>query len=281
MNNDDVHNLVGANSVAELSVALDGLAARPTDFVVATADHVIVGGRATATIGATTYRHTGDGTFTRHELAITSENALLAEAPPASPAPQPPTPPPPPTPPVPPGNDAPVPPDKVASLAAEPMLVRGLMCQRDHLVHPDARMCPLCGDNMQNRSILVSADGSVGELGPRPPLGVVILPDGRSYQLERTTIIGRAPEMYPEVQAGTADAIRLEDSELSRAHVRFVLNDWDVAVEDLASTNGTWIGTGPGARQLQANRAVSLNSGVDIFAGTSVINYQPTSAAQR
>lgn len=280
MNNDDVHNLVGASSVAEVLVALDGIAARPTDFVVATADHVIVGGQATATIGATTYRHTGDGTFTRHELAVTSED-MLAQAPPApAAAPQPPTPVTPP-PPVPPGNDAPVPPDKVASLGAEPVLVRGLMCQRDHLVHPDARMCPLCGDNMQNRSILVSADGSVGELGPRPPLGVVILPDGRSYQLERTTIIGRAPEMYPEVQAGTADAIRLDDSELSRAHVRFALSDWDVAVEDLASTNGTWIGTGPGARQLQANRAVPLTSGVDIFAGTSVINYQPTSAAQR
>jgi len=324
MTNDEAIELAKAESTKELSLALGGLASRPHDFVVATPGAVFVGGDASATIAGKTYRHTGDGTFTRHDLAAASSGAVVVpvatppveaspvEAPPPvppsevevtraplveAPSSEPPAEAPalphvdraptvPPradfaamTPPVP-GTAAPIAPDRVVSLEPEQVLVRGLMCQRDHLVHPEARMCPLCGDNMQNRSIVVNSDGSVGDLGPRPPLGVVILPDGRSYQLERTTIVGRAPEVHPDVVAGTADAIRVDDHELSRAHLRFVLNDWQVMVEDLGSTNGSWLGTGPSARQLQPESPLALRTGGDIYAGTSVLNYQPTSAAQ-
>lgn len=249
MTDDDVSKLAAATSASEVAIILDGLATRPDDFVIATPDHVIVAGAAAATVGDVTFRHTGDGTFTRHSLAPLISAAGASDS------------------------------GAVAPGGREPVRVRGLLCQRGHLVHPEARMCPLCGDNMQNRSILVSDDGVVGELGPRPPLGVVILPDGTSYQLERNTVIGRAPETHPEVQAGLADAICVDDSELSRAHLRFVLHEWNVSVEDLSSTNGTRVGTGPSARELIPAELHRLQLGVDISAGTSVINYQPTSAA--
>jgi len=299
MTNDEAADLAQADSTESLSLKLGGLESRPRDFVVATPEAVFVGGKAEATIDGQTYRHTGDGTFTRYDLAPrVLEEAAANDHGAVDPDPTPvssadmthesasepaaaPTPPPIPTPlPRTPGTAEPSAPSRVVSLEPDPVHVRGLMCQRDHLVHPEARMCPLCGDNMQNRSIVVNSDGTVGDMGPRPPLGVVILPDGRSYQLERTTIVGRAPEVHPDVVAGDADSIRVDDSELSRAHLRFVLDGWQVLVEDLGSTNGSWLGAGPGARQLVANTPLTLRSGADIYAGTSILNYQPTSAAQ-
>ena len=323
MTNDELEGLAAAGSTQELVVALDNLSERPRDFVVATPEHVFVGGEAVAVIGGTAMHHTGDGTFTRHDLAPVEPAAPpMPAAPPVpvapatvddTPMPAPAsdlTPAPPsdltpapasdltPAPPPPPGSDVPQPPDRVASLGssavvADPsvaspeaaessndVLVRGINCQRDHHVHPDARMCPLCGDNMQNRSIVVNSDGSVGEFGPRPPLGVIILPDGRSYQLERNTVIGRAPEVHSDVVAGTADHIRVDDDELSRSHLRFVLDGWNVLVEDLGSTNGSRLGAGSESLQLETGAPIRLVRSAEIHVGTTILSYQPTSAAQ-
>ena len=158
-------------------------------------------------------------------------------------------------------------------------MVRGIRCQRDHLVHPDARICPLCGDNMQNRSIVVNADGQIGELGPRPPLGVLILPDGRSYQLNRTTVIGRKPDQDPAVQSGTADALAINEANISRVHARVVLDEWAVTFEDLDSANGCAVSAAGGAPiRVDANSPEPLHGATDLYLGSTRIVYQPTSA---
>lgn len=202
--------------------------------------------------------------------------------------------------PRPPGSDAPKPPAKVISFesdqpaaaatpaagANEPapgpeiVQVRGLRCQRGHLVHPSARLCPLCGDNMQNNSVIVNSDGTVGVLGPRPPLGVLILPDGRSFQLNRTTVIGRQPDLDDEVRAGLADGLLFDEPTVSRAHARVVLDDWSVSLVDLGSANGTAVAaSGNAPTRLNANQSVALQGGTYIYFGSIQIVFQPTSAA--
>ncbi len=161
-----------------------------------------------------------------------------------------------------------------------PVQVRGLRCQRDHLVHPSARLCPLCGDNMQNNSVIVNPDGSVGVLGPRPPLGVLILPDGRSFQLNRTTVIGRQPDLDAAVRAGEADGLMFDEPTVSRAHARVVLDDWDVSLVDLGSANGTSVAaSGHAPQRLQSNQPIALVGGTYIYFGSIQIVFQPTSAA--
>jgi len=54
---------------------------------------------------------------------------------------------------------------------------------------------------------------------------------GRSYPLVGPTIVGRAPEC----------ALRLDESGLSRQHARLVPTGDGVQVEDLGSTNGSFI----------------------------------------
>lgn len=201
--------------------------------------------------------------------------------------------------PPPPGGAEPKAPAKVISFESEPgttpepasaasvpeevggaVQVRGLRCQRGHLVHPSARLCPLCGDNMQNNSVIVNPDGSIGVLGPRPPLGVLILPDGRSFQLNRTTVIGRQPDLDDAVRSGEADALLFDEPTVSRAHARVVLDDWTVSLVDLGSANGTAVAaSGNAPTRLTANQPVALQGGTYIYFGSIQIVFQPTSAA--
>ncbi len=160
-----------------------------------------------------------------------------------------------------------------------PVQVRGLRCQRDHLVHPNARLCPLCGDNMQNRSVVVNPDGSIGEFGPRPPLGVLILPDGRSFQISRTTVLGRQPDLDDDVMAGVADAVILDEPNVSRRHVKIILEDWDVFAVDLGSANGTALApSGEAPARVAPDVRTPINSGATIYLGSTQLAFQPTSA---
>jgi pSer/pThr/pTyr-binding forkhead associated (FHA) protein len=54
---------------------------------------------------------------------------------------------------------------------------------------------------------------------------------GRTFGLAGATVVGRAPECQ----------LRLEEASLSRKHARLVPNDDGVMIEDLGSTNGTFL----------------------------------------
>jgi pSer/pThr/pTyr-binding forkhead associated (FHA) protein len=54
---------------------------------------------------------------------------------------------------------------------------------------------------------------------------------GRTYPLSGTTVVGRSPECQ----------LRLEESSLSRKHARLIPTDEGVVLEDLGSTNGSYL----------------------------------------
>jgi FHA domain len=115
--------------------------------------------------------------------------------------------------------------------------IMGVYCKNGHFDDPDARFCAVCGISMNQQTL-------VPRLGPRPPLGVLVLDDGGILQLDADYVIGREPWLDPSVAAGQARPLPVADESgtVSRVHAQIRLADWQVLVTDLGSANGTRIG---------------------------------------
>ena len=112
----------------------------------------------------------------------------------------------------------------------------GVYCKNGHFDDPEARFCAVCGISMNQRTL-------VPELGPRPPLGVLVLDAGAVFQLDADYVVGREPTLDTSVATGKARPLRIADatSNVSRVHARIELDDWVVKLTDLGSANGTRI----------------------------------------
>ena len=105
-----------------------------------------------------------------------------------------------------------------------------------------------------------------------------VLDDGSVFSLDTDYVIGRDPSQDPDVQAGTARALRFDDAEgvLSRRHARVVLSDWTVQVVDLGSANGTGV-WGPGDNgwhQIPPRTPIPLRPGTQIGFGRRNLRYE-------
>lgn len=146
--------------------------------------------------------------------------------------------------------------------ADEDVVVSGLRCAQGHFNHPHAAHCAWCGIGMAQVShVLVRA--------PRPAVGVLILDSQATFTLDADYVLGRDPRVWPEV-----DGIRVRelvlgpDRSISRAHVAVRLRDWEVQVEDLRSSMGTWVQQpGQGLFQIPAGQPLALAPGGVIFVG--------------
>lgn len=114
--------------------------------------------------------------------------------------------------------------------------VQGIMCSRRHLNDPTAVYCSVCGISMVHQTHNLV-------WGKRPPLGVMVFDDGSVVPLTQDYVIGREPEIAPQVADGSWAALQLDDPELkvSRVHARIELRNWDVRVVDAGSANGTFV----------------------------------------
>ncbi|HEU5475578.1 MAG TPA: FHA domain-containing protein [Actinophytocola sp.] len=147
-------------------------------------------------------------------------------------------------------------------------LVHGVYCRRSHFNDPRMNYCTVCGISMTQATRLPV-------LGERPALGVLVLDDGTMFPLDREHVLGRGPETDPAVRDGSAKPVRLTDMSVSRVHARIVLNDWDVKVTDVGSTNGTFIcpqGESEWTRILPGNQA-ALRSGAMVVLGRRRLRY--------
>lgn len=114
-------------------------------------------------------------------------------------------------------------------------MAAGFRCARDHLNDPRNHFCVICG-------IRMSARTGVVEVGPRPPLGLLVFDDGSTYTLDADYLLGRMPESDPRVVGGELRPLPVDDPEaqLSRGHLVIRLEGWDVTAID-ESTNGTLV----------------------------------------
>jgi hypothetical protein len=173
------------------------------------------------------------------------------------------------------GERAPLPPaaepaPAVPGAAAEPMIM-GAYCKNGHFDDPEARFCAVCGISMNQQTL-------TPRLGPRPPLGLLLLDTGAVLQLDADYVIGREPEMDPSVMAGDARPLPIPDATgtLSRVHAQIQLVDWNVLVTDLGSANGTRVRRpgDSGAEQLVPRVPVLLRPGCRVDLGGRRLHYE-------
>jgi hypothetical protein len=126
-------------------------------------------------------------------------------------------------------------PDTPTKAARSPVLVSGIVCRCGELNSPDARECGTCGGPLDPEG--------PREVRARPPLGVLIVDDGRVFTLTDDVVLGREPTHAAEVRTGHARPLVLRDSDqsTSRVHAELRLSDWHVEVADRGSANGTFL----------------------------------------
>lgn len=156
----------------------------------------------------------------------------------------------------------PLPPVSALSAAAsgdeDEVLVKGVRCPDDHHNNPRASYCVICGRRMGVSQSLVLVDG------PRPPLGVLLLDDGSTIPVRADMVLGRSPDLSPLVTGGEARAVTIADTSqsISRVHLRVHLDEWDVVVSDLGSSNGTyaWDESSQSWQRLEPEIALTLDN---------------------
>jgi serine/threonine protein kinase/pSer/pThr/pTyr-binding forkhead associated (FHA) protein len=145
-----------------------------------------------------------------------------------------------------------------------PPLVEGVYCKNGHFTDPEDRYCPVCG-------IAMAKTTKVRQKGKRPPLGVLVLPDGSVCQLDADYVLGREPTLDTSVADGRARPLRLAGAPevVSPIHARVELDGWQVFICDLNSAHGTQI-IPPGERVgtlLQPGVRAPLVAGAQIRLG--------------
>nr|WHW29237.1 hypothetical protein [uncultured bacterium] len=175
--------------------------------------------------------------------------------------------------PTPTAASAPAPAPAPAPAQVGPVMVLGVACSQAHHNHPDAVYCSQCGTKMGVHHTIVLING------PRPPLGVLVVDDGTTYSLNQDLVIGREPTSHPDVVAGTASPMILTDDtlSLSRKHARIVLDDWLVAIQDLQSSNGSYIsraGQNETWTKIESGTTMALEPGDRLRVGGRIIQVE-------
>jgi hypothetical protein len=152
----------------------------------------------------------------------------------------------------------------------EPVVVDGALCARMHFNAPDAMFCRDCRVSMREVT-------TISRRQPRPPLGVLLVDDGRGYPLDRDYVIGREPLLDGDVAAGRATPLPVTDAEgsVSRLHLRVSLVGWRVEVRDLGSANGSVLYRADGPRTLAPVDAVVLDPGARVGVGRRSVQFLP------
>lgn len=169
----------------------------------------------------------------------------------------------------PPESESPASATAVEEVAASAGTVLGIQCSREHFNNPSAAYCQVCGISMVHVTHYLVR-------GERPTLGFLVFDDGATFALDRSYVIGREPEVEPGSPLAPLTA---DDNEhtVSRSHAELVLDDWDLTIADLGSTNGTfvWDAGRSDWQRVLPNRPVVVPPGTSVAVGRKTFVYEP------
>ena len=100
---------------------------------------------------------------------------------------------------------------------------------------------------------------------PYVPVAVLVFSDGTSRSVVTSTTLGSAVDADITLQD--------EQASVSREHCRLIVDGWSIHLEDLGSTNGTWVESDPGWARLSAPRR--LEGGDRFVLGTIIATVHP------
>lgn len=124
-------------------------------------------------------------------------------------------------------------------------------------VHVQARAAPVTGGRPTVRERVPASNRPAGRLK-------VVEPSeqrGRSYGLSEEVTVGRAPGCH----------VRLEDTYASQLHARIFQRDGEFFVEDLGSTNGTYLNRRGTRNREKVAGALVLRPGDRLVVGKTVM----------
>lgn len=142
--------------------------------------------------------------------------------------------------------------------------VLAVFCEGGHPNPTHASACRSCGGPIGNET------GRV----PRPVLGVLRSSTGEYAPLDADIVIGRLPQGTSEPGAPSPHlmAVSSPSKAISKSHCAVRVSDWDITVEDLGSTNGTFlIRGGASPRRVSQNQHVFLRTGDVLDLGDGVV----------
>jgi len=111
--------------------------------------------------------------------------------------------------------------------------VLAVLCDQGHPNAVHAVSCRRCGGRLQTDSLRV----------PRPLLGRLRASTGAVVDLRHDVVVGRAPAATPRPGRPSPELLIITDADksASKVHCAVRVEDWDLAVEDLGSSNGTFL----------------------------------------
>lgn len=131
--------------------------------------------------------------------------------------------------------------------------VHATRCPAGHFTPPHSATCRTCGAT-------VPAQAPVRV--PRPPLGVLRLPDGQALLLDRGAVLGRQPQALPGETWPHLVQLPEGATHLSRMHLHVELDGWNVIARDLGSRAGTvLVAPGRPPERLRPHEAHLLEDG--------------------
>lgn len=150
---------------------------------------------------------------------------------------------------------------RLVAAAADGPLVQAVHCDQGHANPVHSSTCRSCGGAIGDRTVTRV---------PRPNLGELVFDTGMRVQLDRGAVLGRKPKAASDPGA---HLVTLPDPEsaLSRSHAEIRIEDWQVQVVDLGSTNHTYVEIpGEAPVRLMANEPCVIVPGTKVNLGDCV-----------
>ena len=139
--------------------------------------------------------------------------------------------------------------------------VLAINCVNGHPNPVHASSCRICGGALNGKIVHVK----------RPSLGTLVASTGGSVALDADVIVGRLPKAAPGAAVHLM-AVASPTKSISKSHCRINIDDWGLNLEDLNSTNGTYLlREGQLPRRLGGGQRELLRYGDRIDLGDGVV----------
>ena len=139
--------------------------------------------------------------------------------------------------------------------------VLAINCVNGHPNPVHASSCRICGGALNGKIVHVK----------RPSLGTLVASTGGSVTLDADVIVGRLPKAAPGAAVHLM-AVASPTKSISKSHCRINIDDWELNLEDLNSTNGTYLlREGQLPRRLGGGQRELLRYGDRIDLGDGVV----------
>jgi len=153
-------------------------------------------------------------------------------------------------------------PESATPEAASGSTVQAVSCPVGHLNPPAVAACRACGSAIVDRSVVWA---------PRPVLGVLRFDGGRTVDVDRSLLIGRRPSATDRTSDFGLVEVNDPESSVSRSHVEVTVEEWQITMTDLGSTNGTVVeAPGEDPVRLRAHEPHVVGLGVRVILGGAV-----------